>query len=74
MEGHRMSDKNWRWFSDVVYMGGGAKLDKPRSGGTLCLSDAGLEVDPEDDFYGGTIPKAEAIDLARAILARFGET
>jgi hypothetical protein len=69
-----VTGKVWNWWSDVVYMGGGAKRDKPRSGGALCLSDAGLEVETEDDFYGGTISKTDAVELARAILARFGET
>jgi hypothetical protein len=74
MEGHRMSEPIWRWWNDRVYAGGGAKHEKPIARGSVYLSDAGLEVDPDDDFYGGTISKTDAVELARAILARFGET
>jgi hypothetical protein len=69
-----VSEKAWKWWNDRVYAGGGAKADKPFSNGSVYLSDAGLEVDPDDDFYGGTISKTDAVELARAILARFGET
>jgi hypothetical protein len=73
MEGHRMTEQVWKWWTDRVYAGGGVKTE-PFSNGSVYLSDAGLVVDPDDDFYGGTISKTDAVDLARAILARFGET
>lgn len=69
-----MSDKVWKWWNGRVYAGGGAKRDKPVSDGEVYLSDDGLVVDVSDDFYGGTISKTDAVELARAILARFGET
>jgi hypothetical protein len=40
--------------------------------GRVWLTEDGLYLSPDDDFYAGTISRADALSLARAILRRFG--
>ena len=61
----------WAWSSAVKYAGGGARHDKPQNHGELILDEEGLSVHPDDDYYWGVIAPEKAVELARAILARF---
>jgi hypothetical protein len=65
-----VADTYFPWFSDIV-AGGGATHPRPRALGSLHLTDEGLSVEPNDDYYAGTIAAEQAVELARAILARF---
>jgi hypothetical protein len=61
------------WFTDSVYAGGGKKLDRPRCNGHITVRDDGsIDLEPEDDYYGGTIAPETAIALALAILEKAG--
>jgi hypothetical protein len=67
-----MEDRTWKWSSDLVFAGGGARHPKPSQLGELRITDEGLSVEPDDGYYAGTLPPEQAIELARAILQRFG--
>ena len=70
-----MSEENEKllsfpWSSDVVYAGGGVRGPKRSHGHITINVDGGLSICPDDDYYGGEIDAIDAIQIARAILAR----
>lgn len=64
-----MSEFTIGWYTFLVYAGGGKKLDRPERNGTIVLHDDGsLEIEPGDDYYGGSVTAVDARALALEIL------
>lgn len=56
------TDRFWLW----------SKTKGP-DGGAIRITDRGLVFEVDDDFYNGELSREVALDLARAILARYGD-
>jgi hypothetical protein len=65
--------KTFRWSSDTVYMGGGKKRDKPSEHGTVTVAEDALRIEPDDDYYSGTLSREQALELAHAIIEAYGK-
>src|SRR6185295_6145663 len=68
-KGHSMSntEKTWHWRQPPS----NPKND-PVEVGVIALVEEGLRVVPEDDYYYGHLSREEALELARAIIEKFG--